>query len=322
MRIAFASCMNTEVFADQPVWDWIAAQQPDHLVLLGDSIYLDAPVNPVHPERMTDRQFTDRLFSLYTAQLAQPAFRRLVQALPPGRVTSIWDDHDFLWDDACGAEAALSPRHVAKIQLSTAYQTAFRAALASALAPSSFPGQTSDPALAPAAQPLDTPSLELAPGVWLHLSDNRTARTRTWLLDRDKRTAFGAAQRARIEAAVLAQPDAVHLFASGSTLDAYRDKYEIDWRWLTDLAPRARLLVLSGDIHRNDSREFNTTGWPLYEATSSGAAVRKAVTLGKSRRNFGLLDIDASHVNISLFADNAAETGLSRRIVRSTWRTG
>ena len=41
VRIAFASCMCTPYFSDQPVWNWIAAKQPDHVVLLGDSIYLD-----------------------------------------------------------------------------------------------------------------------------------------------------------------------------------------------------------------------------------------------------------------------------------------
>ena len=35
MKIAFTSCMSTTVFAQQPVWDQIAGQHPDRLLLLG-----------------------------------------------------------------------------------------------------------------------------------------------------------------------------------------------------------------------------------------------------------------------------------------------
>lgn len=42
MRIAFASCIATNVFSDQPVWEWIGAHAPDHLILLGDSMYLES----------------------------------------------------------------------------------------------------------------------------------------------------------------------------------------------------------------------------------------------------------------------------------------
>ena len=41
MRIAFTSCFSAEIVRDQPVWQDIAAGDPDVLVLLGDSIYLD-----------------------------------------------------------------------------------------------------------------------------------------------------------------------------------------------------------------------------------------------------------------------------------------
>jgi len=58
MRIAFASCIATNVFSDQPVWDWIGAHAPDHLVLLGDSMYLDILVEQaVHPKDMSENDF-------------------------------------------------------------------------------------------------------------------------------------------------------------------------------------------------------------------------------------------------------------------------
>lgn len=321
MRIAFTSCMSAGIFPDQPVWDWIAAQQPDHLVLLGDSVYLDVPVlNMQHPSEMSDNDFAQHLFALYSAQLAQPSFRALVQGLPKGRVWSIWDDHDFLWNDACGAEVRKDAQQRDKLRTTTAFQEAFRAALSAGLAPGSFPAAYNAAVFWQSNQPpLSTPSVALAPDVWLHLSDGRSYRTRTWLLAESKRTILGADQRQRLSQAVLAAPGALHLLASGSTLGAYKRGYAQDWRWLSALAAQERILVLSGDIHRNDCDAFHTGGWPLHEATASGAAVRDAVVVGARRRNYGLLDISADRVSFRLFADNKEETRLARTLARSTW---
>lgn len=320
MRIAFASCFCAPLYADQPVWDWIAAQAPDHLVLLGDSVYLDVPVNGVHPELMGDNDFALLLHERYSAQVAQPQFRALVQGLPAHRVWSLWDDHDFLWNNACGAEVRKSPQHRGKLALSTAFQQVWRQALAQRLAPGSWPVHIGEGAFWPQPpQDLATPSVALAPDVWLHLSDGRSHRTRTWLLAEDKRTVFGAAQRQAIGQAVLAQPQAIHLLACSSVLGDVRRRYAPDWAWLTGLAAQVRMLALSGDIHRNETDAFATGGWPLHEATSSGAAVRDAVVVGRRRRNFGVLDIGADHVAWRLYANHREEKPLTRRLSRATW---
>ena len=111
--------------------------------------------------------------------------------------------------------------------------------------------------------------------VWLHLTDGRSWRTGKQIL--------GPAQRLAIEQQMAqAGPSAVHLLASGSALarggsSAWEDRPD-EWRWLRRLASQHRLLVLSGDIHRNDNpppRPPDTApGWgprSLWEATSSGA---------------------------------------------------
>lgn len=320
MRIAFTSCVCTPAFRDQPVWDWIAARQPDHLVLLGDSIYLDVPITTRHPQDMGDDEFARHLHRLYTQLIQQTQFAALVRAMPAGRVWSIWDDHDFLWNDALGAELALNPQHREKIRLSTAFHEAFRAALAKGLAPGAFPDAHDRPVFWDLAQPpLSTPSIELEPGLWLHLADVRSHRTRTWLLAESKRALLGEPQQSRLGAAVEARPGAVHLLASGSTLSGWKRHYARDWRWLNGLAARQRMLVLSGDIHRNETDAFYTGGWPLHEATASGAAVRDAVILGQRRRNYGLLDVSPTWVEVSLFDDDRLEPRWSRRYDRATW---
>lgn len=120
----------------------------------------------------------------------------------------------------------------------------------------------------------------------------------------------------RFSAAISAAPDAVHLVASASTLAGWQ-RYTRDRQWLNGLAAKQRLLVLSGDIHRNELDAFYTGGWPLHEATSSGAAVKDAVVVGAERQNYGLLDIDTDVVTVSLFNKNKLEQ--SRTLNRATW---
>jgi alkaline phosphatase D len=315
MRIAFTSCMFDRVFADQPVWARITAQVPDHLVLLGDSTYFDVDT-AVHPQDMGDFAFAQHLFGRYRDLVTQPQFAALVGGLGQGAVHAIWDDHDFLWNNAEGAE--VHPVHSGKVRLSTAFLEAFRAALRQQLAPGSFPAAVDDARFwDPAQPPLSTPSLALAPDVHLHLSDGRTFRTRTFLLAESRRTLLGSAQRDRLAQAIANTPaDAVHLFATGSTVAGWQ-RYRRDLDWLKEQAAQRRMLVLSGDIHRNELDAFFTPGWPLHEATSSGAAVRDAVVAGAACQNYGLLDIDAASVRIRLFRRDRVE--LERVLDRPTW---
>jgi alkaline phosphatase D len=190
MRIAFASCMFSERYPAQPVWAWIAAQQPDRVVLLGDSTYfdIDTPLS-VHPRDMDDWSFAQHVFQRYVALIAQPQLAALVQGMPPNSVEAIWDDHDFLWDGATGGDRGTRTVHGGKIRLATAFLEAFRAALRQQFAPGSFPSTPNDAAFWNMQQPaLTTPSLPLAPGLWLHLSDGRSHRTQTTFVAESKRT--------------------------------------------------------------------------------------------------------------------------------------
>ncbi|MBP7111656.1 MAG: hypothetical protein KBA82_01510 [Nitrosomonas sp.] len=320
MKIAFASCFCEQVFPNQPVWDWIVAKNPDYLILLGDSIYLD--IHTVsHPMLMTEDEFAQHLFKLYSAQLQVPEFARLIKTLGPKRVFSIWDDHDFLWNDELGAEALASPEKRDKVILSSAFQTAFRKTIYSGLAPNTFPKKYNAPEFWQTKHyPLDTPSYLLPENVWLHLSDGRTHRTRKWAIASSKRTLLGRQQKEDL-AKVYASSDidSVHLFASGSVLGDYKKTYPIDFDWLLRQSSLRRTLALSGDIHRNSLDEFAGKRFPLYEATSSGAAVRELVVVGERRDNFGILEIDQNSVSINLYAKNKVETKLRRKINRSTW---
>ena len=318
MRIAFVSCMFSALYPRQPVWDWIAARQPDRLLLLGDSTYFDIDT-AMHPRDMPDWAFAQHIHRRYAELIAQPQFAALVAAMPPGTVDAIWDDHDFLWNDATGGDADMRVVHGGKMRLATACLEAFRASLQQQLAAGSFPADAGDPSLWDMNQPpLPTPSVQLAPDLWLHLSDGRTHRTSTFLVPESGRTMFGAAQKAAYSEVLAKAPQAVHLWASGSTIAGYQ-RYTMDLQWLMGLASRQRVLVLSGDIHRNAMDAFTNgpNAFPLHEATSSGAAIKDAVVAGAMQQNFGILDVDPQQIDIGLFHQNRRE--LSRTIVRQTW---
>jgi alkaline phosphatase D len=316
MRIAFTSCMFNRVFPQQPVWGQIAQHAPDHLVLLGDLYYLDL-LGAMHPQQMEDGEFSHHVFALQRELVMQPDFAALVQSLPAHRVHAIWDDHDFLWNDAAGAGVEM--RHVDKVPISAAYFEVLRDALAQGLVAGSYPAVFEDARVWDRfPHELATPSLALAPDVMLHLSDGRTHRTPSRFVSESRRTIFGTAQRGRFTQAIGAAPDALHLFASGSTLAGY-SRYPQDLGWLEGLAANQRMLVLSGDIHHNRLGRVETGGFPLHEATSSGAAVRTLVVAGAEQQNFGLLDIDANTVTIRLFHRGVDEVE-PRVIDRDTWQ--
>ncbi|OYU98929.1 MAG: hypothetical protein CFE45_14685 [Burkholderiales bacterium PBB5] len=318
MKIAFASCMSSTVFKQQPVWDQIAAQKPDRLVLLGDSIYLDVPWadGNVHPKTLGTGDFLTHGWKRWAAQVNHPAFRALVQQVP---TDAIWDDHDFLWDESYKEGAVNDRRYTDLVKVSDALFNAFRAALAAGLKTADdFPTSISDWRLNQlTAQPPGYQLRHLAPDVKLHLTDGRSWRIRQQML--------GAAQRTQIEQAMAQAPDALHLLASGSVV---RGNDDAQWQgfddhvWLLGLARQYRILVLSGDIHRNrfDSIDLGGGRW-LFDATSSGAAVYALVSTGEAEQNYGVVDISPTTVALSFYRFGTPDPKVPARLIdRGAWR--
>ncbi|WP_076999317.1 alkaline phosphatase D family protein [Variovorax sp. KK3] len=318
MRIAFSSCMSAVSFPQQPAWQEVAARQPDVLVLLGDSAYYDvgqgASVGAI--KEMTANQFAQHAHGRIASQLAQPDFRALVQ-MPGLETHAIWDDHDFLWNDACGADVAKQPAWAHLIPPSRAVFAAFRKALAARLAPGSYPA-------APFAWPNNVPepgysTVQLAHKVLLHLTDGRSYKSR-----RGSGPLLGQAQLAAMEAAcAAADPATVHLIATGVVFDARNGETWLDHKHEYDrllaLAAQHRIVILSGDIHDNNLASYDLPGGRrLFETTSSGAAVRTGVTIGALQRNWGLLDIDDGTVKIEIFKSGVLQYQGS--IDRAAWQ--
>ncbi|MEL7532038.1 MAG: alkaline phosphatase D family protein [Bacteroidota bacterium] len=76
------------------MWDTILANKADLMLLLGDNVYID------HPERPATQQYC------YSRRQHRPEWQRLVSQVP---TYTIWDDHDFTYNDARGGEEVDAP---------------------------------------------------------------------------------------------------------------------------------------------------------------------------------------------------------------------
>lgn len=318
MRIAFTSCFCTQVFKQQPVWDEIAAENPDVLVLLGDSIYLDVggQYNSLGVQNLSEMEFAQHAHDRYKELLAQKQFRALVQR-PSLTTYAIWDDHDFLWNDACGADAMKSPVQRPLIYPSRAVFAAYRQALSRRLAARSFPA--TPPPWDANTPPPGYSMVALGANVFLHLTDGRSYRK-----GRGKKAMLGMEQLDAMQAQMAAAPvGATHLVASGSVFDANSGESWLncvpEYERMQGLAKVHNILILSGDIHDNNLASYALDGGRnLFEATASGAAVKTAVVFGALQRNFGMLNIDDSKVEIRLSKSGA--TQYSGAIDRVAWK--
>jgi alkaline phosphatase D len=317
MKIAFTSCMSAQVFPKQPVWAQIAQHDADCLVMTGDAIYIDESPGPVHPKdaSVSDFDFAERLFAKYRAQLKQGEFAALVAGLP---AYPIWDDHDFLWNESYREGAIDRISYIGKIRASRAMFNAFCRHLATQAPGDRFPDAINDARLwrdnepAPGCRHVD-----LGQGVLLHLTDGRSERI--------GKTLLGAAQRAQIAAAMQAAPPAtIHLLASGSVVESHKgDRWAAfdDHDWLLQLAHAHRVMVLSGDIHENAYAEIPLgNGKFLFEATSSGAAIRKLIGIGAECQNHGLLEIGDTALTTSFYSFGKLSQNGPYKIDRQLWK--
>jgi phosphodiesterase/alkaline phosphatase D-like protein len=306
MRIAFTSCFSAKLFPEQPVWKEIANAQPDVLVLLGDSIYLDqAPglipgvahsLSPHGLQALDAAAFAEHAHRLYQLQLEQEQFKALIAKMNL-RTYAIWDDHDFLWNNACGADIMGG----ALEQLVYPSRALF-AAWCDALQGKPFPEKP--PAFDQATRPPGYRHVDLGLNVHLHLTDGRTWRAG------DDSALLGMEQLAAIERQMeQTGPGATHLLASGSVVERRTREAWVhcgaEYEQLHRIAAKHNILVLSGDVHDNQLCAYRLDGGRnLFEATASGAALRTLVHFGSLQRNYGLLDIDAENLHIQVFKSN------------------
>lgn len=103
MKIAFTSCINIIEYPKQFWWQDIEKQDPDYLFLLGDNIYMDVPKRKGKLREMSADEYEQEMRIMYDKQFQEVHFASLIEKMfNKNGLYAIWDDHDFLWNDALG----------------------------------------------------------------------------------------------------------------------------------------------------------------------------------------------------------------------------
>ncbi|SIQ36139.1 alkaline phosphatase D family protein [Pseudacidovorax sp. RU35E] len=323
ITLAFTSCAEASQRPEQPIWDRIAAAHPDHLVLLGDTVYYDNwdGANMGWLQDMSAHDFAVHAHARWQRQLDVPGFRALVGQV---RTHAIWDDHDFLWNNACGAQAQAAKVYAGHLGFSRCLFQAFRAELARPGGPGNMPPLNTFDQTKPPEIGLGD-AVDLGEGVQLHLTDGRGFKTTG-----GHKALLGATQLNLLRER-MTRGGALHLIASGVVFESdalWKQSHDKGETWadcpsehdaLLDTAARCKALMLSGDIHRNRLARYGATGKWLYEATASGAALVDFMMpeAQGTRDHWGLLRIGADRIEIEL----RHSQGITHRamIDRTTW---
>lgn len=297
-RIAFGSCAKQ--WEPQPIWDSVAAAEPDLFLFIGDAIYGDWH---------GDKPFTPTAESLRAdwAKLgAQPRFRALRNCVP---MLATWDNHDYGSHDG-GAGFPL--KETARTELLDFFGEPDDSERRRT------PGIYTERTLGPEDRRVQLIMLDTK---WFRsdfVKDPRSAAERQAIVKvgkyvpnkGDTATILGEEQWRWLEEQ-LRRPADVRLIVSSTQVVA--DQKGMD-EWGVFPRERERLfrliqetgakgvLLISGNVHFAELSVWNDGSYPLYDLTSSGmthvnptyAAAQNShrITGPFVEHNFGLLEID------------------------------
>nr|WP_315232922.1 alkaline phosphatase D family protein [uncultured Albidiferax sp.] len=342
IKVAFTSCSDPLDAPVQPVWDTIAELTPDHLVLLGDQIYMDYGVLTVKsenpplgkPAKFPNLQFAAAMHERYQRQWSIFRASKLA-ALPNLKIHGIWDDHDFAWNNSFGDNGSNNTHLPAskhdpvsrdKQQIARRLMRDYFTAIRSSS--DTYPSNPFDSDVIPHAEDLAEPmycadpagsaSVQLGPNEKLLLTDGRSFRTKG---ANSQTTALGAAQLAWMDQEFNAT-DTILLASSttltqgGIPLNMYGDYEKLIAQAATH---KAKVICLTGDVHTVDFRHHGP--W-VFEVVASGAARLTSEGLLHNRLTmvgaFGIVHIHDNEVVVNLHVASS-NPAISRSINRSTW---
>ena len=331
MKIAFASCFDVVSDRTQTVWESVSAQQPEALILLGDSVYLDYGFGDRRlgwTKNIEPDEFGRKLHDLYRRQSEVASFRNLVETTQ--QVFTTWDDHDFAWNASYGRLSGRMEENQAK-KNSNFVPRAKR--LISRYLHLQFRGWLNTPAGDNGRELPDYPDLpdidymldqsnpdvfdrgveycEDIEGFRVIMVDARYYRQR----QNSRHSVLGEVQRLHL-VDWLDSGNQINLLCTSTPLreggDAWAKFSDLDW---LDVQNLSRTIVLSGDVHDNHVQYHDGIEPGLHEFISSGAA-RKGVLkkLLEAMGNFGIVEsTGAGSIRVTLF-DEDGQADVSSQI--------
>ena len=310
VKIAIASCARRQLVPDQPAWREIADEDPDALLLLGDNMYLDReddtigkPPSASLAQRKKDaKKLAKQLTARYVDQFSEPNFRQLMIAMgllgangkrhadeelkaSPSKVFPIYDDHDFLGNNRCGADPGNKELRAAARDT---FITTFGRRRWSGVG-------------------LFSVTRNVGGLVDIFVLDGRYYRKSDAIQPNNADSMLGTTQWTWLERKLAEPTEALYtVLMSGTTVHDYGVENQESWQGLypdayerlaKNLKDRPGALVVSGDIHTNARKSEGG----IVEIVSSGVATRQHNTLiGDERGNYGILTFDELGVQVSL----------------------
>jgi phosphodiesterase/alkaline phosphatase D-like protein len=272
MKLVTVSCCNLQQVQRQSVWAQIQAERPDVLLLLGDTVYLS---NHHHHSAAA---LASELRTLFDQQHAEPHFAALLADLHTrgAALLAIYDDHDFLGENRCGADVAFNWADAARSEFARAWAQPLRAGVM-------YRRQT-----------VGTVDIVL-----LDTRFHRHAPANPAACN-DPDAVLGAPQWAWLEAELRACTRPYLALASSITAHRWADEC---WEQYPAAFARLRRLIgcrpgcvfLSGDVHRNAA--FDDSG--ILEIVSSGVA-RQSLAFGTLHSNYGVLTFGPQALQVDL----------------------
>lgn len=315
MRIAFTSCMDVLDDSEQKVWHRIAEKEPQVLLLLGDNIYMDFGFWPISnhplgkPKSWDNAKFAREMYRRYQAQSQVASFRQLLAGVD--HVGAIWDDHDFAWNNTVGTGAGedVVPKH--KKLISKALHLQYRTWLRSQPLSSAYPPQPDLDEMMGGEDKGIQESFDLDTVRFVMLD---TRYYRAPMAADANSSLLGNEQQQWLQERIESW-GGVSLLCSSTTLlqkEGWNKYQDLDWLKQRNLS---RSLFLTGDIHDKELLSHPELGG-VIEATASGAA-RPLTRIGgidnilggifhSNTEIYGILDIEADSVSITLYKKNKA----------------
>lgn len=289
--IAFTSCFDAEDDQTQDVWNKVKAKNPNVLLLLGDSVYMDFGIWPFSsrvlgwPRKASNDEFAEVLYQRYRKQWGVASFRQLIAS--GVRVGITWDDHDFAWNNSRGAgtekKYAVSTE---KKLISRNLFLQFKNVLQKGSSNPEYPLMPDITELKKGGEGVGIQETFDYESVRVMMLDGRSFR-------QDPNDVPDAEMHGRAQRNWLAEQletwNGLKLIGAGSVLTNSKESWDnyLDFKWLLD-QPVSNVIVLTGDIHKNVAPISHRANPPLYEITSSGAA---RPGMGGNSGNFGILTI-------------------------------
>lgn len=296
LKIAFGSCIRYQgcgIKKNQPVWDAIDHEDPDHLILLGDQIYMDfgwrvfTKEYKGKPADYTPKKFYKKMRNKYEKQWGVPNFQALLNHMrhKPDGYHATWDDHDFAWNNALGYEVD-AKRQSHALHLFNEFNY----------------GLANDDKVY---KSFDTKGVARV----IILDCRSFANIDPKKVDTEGKAVpvqmLGAEQFAWLADQIATNTNPYTIICGSVTFSQrgeYWARFEQEYQQFCDLVRGKKgVIYLSGDIHTNDfkrpgykRRWFKKIEIPCYEVTSSGLA-NNAVGLPfcpDRQHNYGVLELD------------------------------